>query len=91
MRRLDVVTSLAIAAVVVGIPTVVSAGKPASQACVGASLSALAMNQPAPGVFGAGVVSFAQAPDGRPGLGDGINALAAGDVADEVVVNSCND
>jgi hypothetical protein len=49
------------------------------------------MNQPAPGSFGSGVVGVAQAPDGRPGLGDGINALAAGAVPDEVVENTCDD
>jgi hypothetical protein len=68
-----------------------SAGEPVVQACHGESISALASTQPAPGVFGAGVVGFAQAPDGQPGLGDGIAALHAGLVPDEVVPNSCND
>ena len=91
MRRLVVVTAVAIAGVVAAMPAVASAGKPANQACVGKSLSALAMTQPAPGVFGSAVVGFAQQPDGQPGLGDGINALAAGDVPDEVVPNTCDD
>lgn len=91
MRRLVVVTAVAIAGVVAAMPAVASAGKPANQACVGKSLSALAMNQPAPGSFGAGVVGFAQAPDARPGLGDGIANLAAGAVPDDLVENTCND
>jgi hypothetical protein len=68
------------------------AGQPATQACVGQSLSALATTQPAPGAFGAGVVGFAQDPNlPPPGLGDGIQALQAGQVPDEVVPNTCND
>ena len=66
-------------------------GPPTTRACVGESLSALASDQPAPGAFGAGVRGFAQAPDARPGLGDGIQALQAGDVPDEGVLNTCND
>ena len=73
------------------VPSAASAGTPAVQACVGESLSALAANQPAPGAFGAGVRGFAQAPDVRSGLGDGIQALQAGLVADAGVPNTCND
>ena len=69
---------------------VASAAQPANQACVGESLSALATTQPAPGAFGAAVVGFAQAPDGLPGLGEGIQALQAGAVTDDVVPNTCN-
>ena len=55
-------------------------------------LSALATNQPAPGAFGAGIRGFAQDPTlPPPGLGDGIQALQAGVVPDEVVLNTCND
>jgi hypothetical protein len=68
-----------------------SAGAPAVRGCHGESISALASNQPAPGAFGHAVVGFARAPDGRPGLGDGIQALHAGAVPDEVVPNTCND
>lgn len=67
------------------------AAEPATHACVGESLSALASNQPAPGIFGAAVVGFAQDPASPPGLGDGIQALQAGLVPDEVVPNTCND
>ena len=71
---------------------VAGAGQPATHACVGQSLSALATNQPAPGAFGAGVVAFAQDPNlPPPGLGDGLQALQAGQVPDEVVPNTCND
>jgi hypothetical protein len=70
------------------------ASKPAIPACYGESISALASTQPFPGAFGAGVVGFAQAPPDdilqRPGLGDGVQALQAGDVPDEVVLNTCN-
>jgi len=68
------------------------AGEPANQACVGESLSALATTQPFPGAFGAAVVGFAQDPNlPPPGLGDGIQALQAGLVPDDVVPNTCND
>jgi hypothetical protein len=90
MKRLLVVTSSVVTVLVVA-PGVADAGKPANQACHGESISALASNQPAPGSFGAAVVGFAQEPDDRPGLGDGIQALHAGDVPDEVVPNTCND
>ncbi len=67
------------------------AGEPAVTGCYGESISTLASNQPAPGAFGTGVVGFAQAPDGQPGLGEGVQALQAGAVPDEVVPNTCND
>jgi len=70
---------------------VVEAGPPAQQGCYGASISALASDQPFPGAFGSGVVSFAQAPDGKRGLGDGVQLLQAGLVSDDVVLNTCND
>jgi hypothetical protein len=69
-----------------------SAATPANQACVGESLSVLAKPpQPSPGSFGAAVVGFAQAPNGRPGLGDTAQAGAAGQIPDEVLPNTCND
>jgi hypothetical protein len=81
----------ATAGVILGSGGAASAAEPANQACVGQSLSALASTQPFPGAFGAAVVGFAQAPDARPGLGDGIQVLQAGAVPDEVVPNTCND
>jgi len=69
---------------------VAGAAEPNNQACVGESLSVLASNQPAPGAFGAGVVFFAQAPDGF-GLGNNIQFLQAGVVPDTIVPNTCND
>ncbi|MET1000572.1 MAG: hypothetical protein ABWZ15_02070 [Acidimicrobiia bacterium] len=91
MKRFVALSSISVIAVLGLTAGVADAGEPASQACVGESLSALAMNQPAPGAFGGGVRGFAQAPDARPGLGDGIQALQAGVVPDDVVPNTCND
>ena len=77
---------------VVGLSTgVASAGKPVVHACHGETNAALATTQPFPGAFGAGVRSFAQDPDSKPGLGDGIQLLHAGLVPDDVVPNTCND
>jgi hypothetical protein len=71
---------------------IAGAGEPANRACVGESLSALATTQPSPGAFGAAVRGFAQDPNlPPPGVGDGIQALQAGLVPDEVVPNTCND
>lgn len=69
---------------------VASAAQPVQQACLGESVSALASSQPAPGAFGAAVLGFAQDPTTAPGLGDGLQALQAGQVPDEVVPNTCN-
>jgi hypothetical protein len=90
MKRLLVATSAAVA-VVTSAAGVVGAGPPANQGCYGESISGLASTQPAPGAFGDAVVGFAQAPDSRPGLGDGVQLLQAGLVPDEVVPNTCND
>ena len=90
MKRLIVVASAAVA-VIASAGGVADAGPPANQACHGESISVLASNQDVPGAFGAATVGFAQAPDGRPGLGDGIELLHAGLVDDEVVPNTCND
>jgi hypothetical protein len=92
VRKLIVSTGLATFAVAVtAVAGVVDAGRPRVQGCHGESISALASNQAAPGAFGTAVVGFAQAPDGQPGLGDGIRLLHAGLVDDEVVPNTCND
>ncbi len=81
-----------LAGIVLGSASSASAGEPVDQACVGESLSALATTQPSPGAFGAGVVGFAQDPNlPPPGLGEGVQALQAGLVPDEVVPNTCND
>ena len=79
-----------LAGVVLGSGSGAGAAEPATQACVGESLSALASTQPAPGVFGGAVAGFAQDPTNPPGLGDGIQALQAGLVPDDVVLNTCN-
>jgi hypothetical protein len=91
VRRAVAVSGLVVG-VVLGTGGVADAGKPRNQACVGESFSALATTQPSPGAFGAGVSGFAQDPNlPPPGLGDGLQAVQAGLVPDEVVPNTCND
>lgn len=95
MKRLFIVLSISLLATF-GLTTgVAGAGQPANQGCYGESISALASDQPFPGAFGQGVVGFAQAPPDEflplPGLGDGVQALQAGAVPDEIVPNTCND
>ena len=65
---------------------VAHAATPAVQGCVGDTFAG--HKSPA---FGAVVIRpFAQDPTNRPGLGDGIQALQAGAVPDEVAANACN-
>jgi hypothetical protein len=92
-RRIRIAAaSVMVAAGLIGaVAAPASAGKPTNQACVGESLSALASNQPSPGAFGGAIRSFAQAPDGTPGIGDGVQSLQAGDVPNDVLPNTCND
>jgi hypothetical protein len=90
LKRLFVVLAISLLAALGFNTGVASAGEPANQGCYGESISALATNQPGPGAFGAGVVGFAQDPNSRPGLGDGVQALQAGVVPDVVVPNTCN-
>jgi hypothetical protein len=91
LKRLFLVLAVSLLAALGLNAGVAGAAAPANQACVGESLSALATSQPSPGAFGQGVRGFAQSPDARPGLGDGIQALQSGDVGDDVVPNTCND
>jgi hypothetical protein len=89
MKRLFIVFSISILAAL-GLNTgVAGASEPANQACVGESLSTLAIGSQ--GAFGAGVVFFAQDPSTATGLGDNIQFFQAGVVPDEVVPNTCND
>ena len=89
--RRAVVAAGMCAGVVLTSGSAAGAAEPADQACVGESLSALATTQVSPGDFGAGVRGFAQDPNlPPPGLGEGIQALQAGLVPDEVVPNTCN-
>ena len=90
MKRFLAMSAVTLAAVAASAGAA-GAAKPANQACVGESLSALASNQTVPGVFGTTVVGFAQDPNSPPGLGDGIQVFQAGAVDDEVVPNTCND
>ena len=90
--RIAAASMVVAAGLIAAVAAPASAAKPANQACVGESLSVLAKPpQPSPGSFGAAVVSFAQDPSGRPGLGDAIQAGQAGDVPDTVLPNTCND
>ena len=65
----------------------VNAAEPATRACVGKSFSALATDHE----LGVNTAAFAQDPESRPGLGDGIQVVQAGLVPDFVVPNTCND
>ena len=70
-----------------GIVSAAGAAEPAVHGCVGSTFSSLATAGPR---LGQGVRGFAQDPTNRPGLGDGIQALSAGQVPDEIVLNTCN-
>jgi hypothetical protein len=91
MKRLIIGLAVGFVAAAASVGGAAEAGRPNNTGCYGESISTLAKNQASPGGFGAGVVGFAQAPDGHPGLGDGVQALQAGLVGDDVVPNTCND
>ena len=63
------------------------AATPVVPGCVGSTFSGLATAGPR---LGQGVRGFAQDPTTKAGLGDGIQALQAGQVPDDVVLNTCN-
>ena len=66
---------------------VAGAGQPVVKGCVGDTFSA---NRDVAGPFGQVIRNFAQDPNNRPGLGDGIQAVQAGVVPDDVANNACN-
>jgi hypothetical protein len=70
---------------------VATASQPVVPACVGSTFSqdvqALQANGTPPGTV---VSGFARGADARPGLGDGIQSLQAGQVPDSTVANTCN-
>ena len=70
----------------------VGAATPAVRGCVGDTLSSAAAGAHSSGIpLGLIIRDFAQDPNtAHPGLGDGIQSLQAGFVADEVVPNTCN-
>ena len=83
-----VVAALAIAVGgIAGYGSIAGAATPAVTGCVGSTFSSLATAAPR---LGQGVKGFAQDPTTKPGLGDGIQALQAGQVPDDVVANTCN-
>jgi hypothetical protein len=83
------VLSFAAATVPVALPLSAYAGPPATHACIGKSVSAAATSTTAFGLFVSGI---AHDPDAgfRLGIGDDVNAVAAGLVPDEDFPNSCN-
>jgi hypothetical protein len=85
-RGIAATAGIAIVTILSAVPA--AAAEPANQACVGESFSAIAGP-----FFGPGIVFFAQGGgpvDTRPGLGDGMQLLQAGDVPDQAVPNTCN-
>ena len=88
-RRAVVVAGVAVG-LLLGTSGAASAGQPVVQACVGTTFSGAAAALPG-GELGQTIRAFAQDPMGRPGIGDGIQAVQAGAVPDEVAVNTCND
>jgi hypothetical protein len=75
------------AALGVGFAVPASAATPVVHACVGTTFSAGAH---APGPLGQLITTFAHDPFSKPGLGDGIQLLQAGEVGQDVVANTCN-
>jgi hypothetical protein len=94
MRRWMVVCVVGAATLTVGAAQA-GASEPVVQGCVGSTFSDAALvlhdsELAPPGFLGDVVSDFAQQPDARPGFGDGIQALQAGDVPDSVAVNTCD-
>jgi hypothetical protein len=86
IRRAGIVAAVS-AFALVGTAGGADAGQPAVQGCIGSTFSGGAQ---AARPVGQLVKTFAQADDGKAGLGDGIQALQAGVVGDDVVVNTCS-
>jgi hypothetical protein len=94
MKRLFVVLPISVLSVLALSAGGAGAAEPRNQACVGESLSTLATTM-APGTFGHSIAGFAQSPPvgslTLPGIGDGIQALQAGQITDDTALNTCND
>jgi hypothetical protein len=88
IRKVPILLAVA-AGVCGGFASAAGAAQPVVKACVGTTFSGAAAALP-PGGVGQAVRGFAQDPTTRPGIGDGIQALQAGLVPDDVVVNTCN-
>jgi hypothetical protein len=85
VRTIGTAAVLASAITLVGGAQMASAATPTVDGCFGASISAAA----GPG-FGPFVVEAAQDDTGRPGVGDAVQAVQAGQVPDAAFPNSCN-
>jgi len=91
LTRAVVITGVAVFGTAVAMAAPAGAAQPAVQACVGSTFSGAAASVRGVIPLGQLVKGFAQDPTtAHPGLGDGIQLLQAGQVPDEVVVNTCN-
>jgi hypothetical protein len=90
MRILDrtTIVGVVVAGSLIGLTATAQAATPVVKACVGTTFSS-GDHGAGPGTTGPVVRGFAQNPDGRPGLGDGIQALQAGLVDPSTVGNAC--
>ncbi len=90
MRRVFAKVAVS-SAIIIGacgmVASTAGAATPVVRGCVGSTFSSLATAGPR---LGQGVRGFAQDPTTKPGLGDGIQSLQAGQVGDDVVLNTCN-
>jgi hypothetical protein len=84
-----VVGTAAVAVGTLAISTTAGASTPVVTGCVGVTFSDAAHGS-VRGSFGQTIRGFAQAPDERRGLGDGIQQVQAGQIPDDVAVNACN-
>jgi hypothetical protein len=89
VTKLVAVGLLAGATAALSAPGIAVAGPPVLHACVGDTVRTAARQ---PGQFGTVVSSIARDPEAgiHLGIGDDVNALAAGFVPDEDFPNSCN-
>jgi hypothetical protein len=84
--RMLLASAACVASIVAAAP-VANAGTPGTKACVGRSVSSFSTTFIRSGFL---YRDFAQDPTTRPGLGDAVQGLQAGLVADDVFPNTCN-
>ncbi len=88
MRKIRIlVLAISAAGWIVMAAPLAGAATPASQACLGSSVSSFSSEHVRSGWL---YRDFAQDPNDRPGLGDGVQAFQAGLIPDEVFPNTCN-